>query len=303
MLAGSSIRKWGKNPMLDSANEVILNPGEDVKLQGFYSNQLKGQAKGLAVLLCGWEGSVNSAYILSTGKFLYHNGYAVFRLNYRDHGDSHHLNPGLFLATLLDEVFEAVQQVAGYEKNLPLYLVGFSMGGNFALRVARKCDKNPISNLAHVISISPVLDPEKSTHAIDDFHPIRRYFLKKWQRSLKKKQACFPERYDFSEVLSLGSIAEMTDLMIERYSDYENASVYFSRYALLNDALGDIPVPATIIAAKDDPIIPVADFYDLKTNSLIDLIIHRYGGHNGFLETLSGRAWYEMKMMEIFNAK
>jgi len=303
MLAGSSIRKWGKNPMLDSANEVILNPGEDVKLQGFYSNQLKGQAKGLAVLLCGWEGSVNSAYILSTGKFLYHNGYAVFRLNYRDHGDSHHLNPGLFLATLLDEVFEAVQQVAGYEKNLPLYLVGFSMGGNFALRVARKCGENPISNLAHVISISPVLDPEKSTRAIDDFHPIRRYFLKKWQRSLKKKQACFPERYDFSEVLSLGSIAEMTDLMIERYSDYENASVYFSRYALLNDALGDIPVPATIIAAKDDPIIPVADFYDLKTNSLIDLIIHRYGGHNGFLETLSGRAWYEMKMMEIFNAK
>jgi hypothetical protein len=303
MLAGTSIRKWGKNPMLNSAKEVILNPGKDVRLQGFYSNQLEGQAKGLAVLLCGWEGSVNSAYILSTGKFLYHNGYAVFRLNYRDHGDSHHLNTGLFLATLLEEVFEAVQQVAGYEKNLPLYLVGFSMGGNFALRVARKCDENPIGNLAHVISISPVLDPEKSTCAIDHVYPIRRYFLKKWQRSLKKKQACFPERYDFSEVLSLDSVAEMTDLMIERYSDYENASVYFSRYALLNDALGDIPVPTTIIAAKDDPIIPVDDFYDLKTNSLTDLIIHRYGGHNGFLETLSGRAWYEMKLMEIFNAE
>ncbi len=64
------------------------------------------------MLLCGWEGSVNSAYILGTGKFLYNHGYSVFRLNYRDHGDSHALNPGLFYAALLDEVFKAVQQVS-----------------------------------------------------------------------------------------------------------------------------------------------------------------------------------------------
>jgi predicted alpha/beta-fold hydrolase len=44
----------------------------------------------------------------------------------------------------------------------------------------------------------------------------------------------------------------------------------------------------------------VDDFYDLKLNSLTNLIVHCYGGHNGFLETLSGRAWYEKKMMEVF---
>jgi predicted alpha/beta-fold hydrolase len=177
------------------------------------------------------------------------------------------------------------------------------MGGNFALRIARKCSENPISNLSHIISISPVLNPENSTRAIDDLYPIRRYFLKKWRRSLKKKQECFPDRYDFSDVLSLDSIARVTDLMIERYSDYETASDYFSHYAILDDAVSDIPVPTTIITAKDDPIIPVEDFYDLKTNSLTKLIIHRYGGHNGFLETLAGRAWYEMKMIEIFNGR
>lgn len=300
MLAGSGIRKWGDNPMLKAAREVILNPLEDVRLQGFYSPQVNGQARGLVLLLHGWEGSVNSAYIQSTGKFLYDYGYAVFRLNYRDHGDSHHLNPGLFYAVLLDEVFNSVQQVAEYERALPFYLVGFSMGGNFALRVARKCAENQISNLSHVVSISPVLDPEKSTYAIDAVYPLRHYFLKKWQRSLQKKQECFPDRYDFSEVLSLDTIAEMTDLMLERYSNYENASVYFSKYAVLHDALSDIKVPTTIITAKDDPIIPVDDFYDLKLNSLTNLIVHCYGGHNGFLETLSGRAWYEKKMMEVF---
>jgi predicted alpha/beta-fold hydrolase len=253
------------------------------------------------MLLHGWEGSVNSGYILSTGRFLYNNGFSVFRLNYRDHGDTHHLNPGLFYAVLLDEVFKAVQRVSEYETELPFYLVGFSMGGNFALRIARKCAESPICNLSHVMSISPVLDPEKSTYAIDHVYPLRRYFRKKWSRSLQKKQQCFPELYDFSDVLALETIAEMTDLMLERYSDYESASNYFSHYAVLDDALADLNVPTTIITAKDDPIIPVNDFYDLKLNSLTKLIVHHYGGHNGFLETVYGRAWYEQKMFEIFD--
>ena len=287
--------------MLEVAREVILNPIEDVRLQGFYSRQPNGQAKGLVMLLHGWEGSVESAYILGTGKFLYKNEFSVFRLNYRDHGNSQHLNPGLFYAVLLDEVFNAVRQVSEFESELPFYLVGFSMGGNFVLRIARKCAESPIDNLPHVMSISPVLDPEKSTYAIDDVPLLRHYFRKKWQRSLQKKQACFPDLYDFNEVLALDTIAKMTDLMIERYSDYKNASDYFRDYAVLDDALVNMPVPTTIITAKDDPIIPVDDFYELKLNSLTELIIHSYGGHNGFLETLSGEAWYERKMIEVFN--
>ena len=303
LLAGSGVRKWGANLMLEATQEVILNPIEDVRLQGFYSRQPDGQSRGTVMLLHGWEGSSNSGYILSTGRFLYNNGFSVFRLNYRDHGDSHHLNSGLFYAVLLDEVFNAVRQVSAYEKEIPFYLVGFSMGGNFALRIARNCVESPIRNLSHVMSISPVLNPEKSTYAIDDVPLLRYYFRKKWQRSLQKKQACFPDLYDFNEVLSLDTIAAMTDLMLERYSDYESASGYFSHYAVLNDALADIDVPTTIVTAQDDPIIPVEDFYDLKLNSLTDLIIHRYGGHNGFLETLSGRAWYEQKMIEIFRVE
>ena len=286
--------------MLDAAQEVILNPIGDVRLQGFYSRQSNERTKGLVMLLHGWEGSVNSAYILGAGKYLYNNGYSVFRLNYRDHGDSHRLNRGLFYAVLLDEVFHAVRQVSDYESDLPFYLAGFSMGGNFALRIARKCAETTIVNLAHVISVSPVLDPEKSTYAIDDVPLLRHYFRKKWQRSLQNKQSCFPDLYDFSEVFALDTISEMTDLMLERYSDYESASVYFNKYAVLNEALVDVPVPLTIVTSKDDPIIPVDDFYDLKLNSQTELIIHRYGGHNGFLEALSGKAWYEQKMLEIF---
>jgi len=298
-LASSQIRKWGRSTMLDSAREVILNPVEEVRLQGFYSRQPTKQAKGLIMLLHGWEGSVNSAYILRTGKILFDQGYSVFRLNYRDHGETHHLNRGLFYAVLLDEVFGAVQQVSNYESKIPFYLAGFSMGGNFALRIARKCAEIPVENLAHIFSISPALDPEKSTYAIDHYPLLRKYFRKKWLRSLLKKQTCFPDQYDFSEIMHLEKLSAMTDVMIQRYSDYGSSADYFRDYSVLGHALAGLTVPTTIITAQDDPIIPVEDFYDLKLNSLAGLIIHRHGGHNGFLETLSGRTWYEKKILEV----
>jgi predicted alpha/beta-fold hydrolase len=251
------------------------------------------------LLLHGWEGSVNSAYILHTGKTLYENGFSVFRLNFRDHGATHQLNPGLFYAVLLEEVFGAAQQVAEYEPGRPFFIAGFSMGGNFALRLARRCAENPIRNLEQVISLSPALDPEKSTVAIDENPLLRRYFRQKWSRSLLKKQACFPNLYDFRDVLQLESIYAMTETLIQRYSDYGSAANYFRHYAVVDDALAQLTVPTTIITAQDDPIIPVEDFYNLKLNSQTRLLIQPYGGHNGFLENLAGRAWYERKILEL----
>ena len=81
--------------MVASAREMILDAGEGIRLLGFHSPQPDKRAKGLVILLHGWEGSSDSTYILRAGRCLYRHGYDVFRLNYRDHGESHHLNEGL----------------------------------------------------------------------------------------------------------------------------------------------------------------------------------------------------------------
>jgi len=297
-LASSKLGTKHKNPVLTHAREVILNPVGDVRLQGFYSPQVDAKAKGVVMLLHGWEGSVNSAYILRTGKFLYESGFSIFCLNYRDHGETHHLNRGLFYAVLLDEVFGAVQQVSAYERALPFYLIGFSMGGNFALRVARNAVQTPIPNLKHVFSISPVLDPEKSTYAIDAYPFLQKYFRKKWSDSMRKKQALYPDLYNFNDVFPLKTIAEMTERMLQRYSPYPNPVDYFRAYAVTGEALAALSTPTTVITAQDDPIIPAEDFHHLKLPPTAELIIQPYGGHNGFLESLSGKVWYEKKIKE-----
>ena len=190
ILASSSFRAWGKNPICDAAHELTLTTSGDIRLLGFYSPQKYNKGKGLVVLLHGWEGSVASTYILCTGNALYGRGYDIFRLNFRDHGDSHHLNQGIFYAVLLEEVFQAVHQICRNAEQKPVFLTGFSLGGNFALRIARKMIQTPITNLCHDDPIIPVEDfyqlelndrTNLVIHAFDGHNGfIDGFFLKSW---------------------------------------------------------------------------------------------------------------------------
>jgi uncharacterized protein len=302
VLASAGLRAWGKNPMLDAARRTILTTAEGVRLLGYISRQPRPHRNGLVILLHGWEGSSESTYIHTTGRFLFRRGFDVFRLNFRDHGPSHHLNTGIFYAVLLDEVFDAVRQVSTSQTRGPVFLAGFSLGGNFALRIARRCAEQPIHGLRQVVSISPVLDPDKATDRIDGSRFILRYFLRKWRRSLTLKQQLFPRHYDFSSLMAVNTIREMTERLLERYSDYGGAKEYFRQYAITKGDLLGLSMPTTIITAEDDPIIPVEDFRDLQTGSATRLIILPYGGHNGFLEGWHMSGWYEKVMAETFNA-
>ncbi len=301
ILASSPFRAWGKKPMCDAAREMIITTSGGIRLLGYYSPLKSKKSKGLVVLLHGWEGSDDSTYILCTGNTLYARGYDIFRLNFRDHGDSHHLNQGIFYAVLLEEVFQAVQQICRNIEPKPVFLTGFSLGGNFALRIARKLLQTPIANLCHVTAISPVLDPAKSTSKIDQYPIIRIYFLKKWIQSLKKKQKLFPAIYDFEDLMSLKTIQAVTDRLLQKYSDFNSASEYFREYSLLEDTIKDLPVPNTIITAKDDPIIPVEDFYQLELNHRSNLVIPPFGGHNGFIDGFFLKSWYEQKLADMFD--
>ena len=134
ILASLKLRVRGANP-LSAARELILDAGGGVRLQGFWSRH-DPTGRGLVAMIHGWEGSAASAYMLSCGRTLFREGFDIFRLNLRDHGDSHHLNEDLFHGARIDEVFQAMTAVAALSPGTPFFIVGFSLGGNFALRIA-----------------------------------------------------------------------------------------------------------------------------------------------------------------------
>ena len=177
---GRALRKLGA-----MHEEHLVDAGGGIRLHGVHST-LPGRApRGLALLLHGWEGSAESGYMRLTCARLLERGFDVFRLNFRDHGDTHHLNEDLFHSNRLDEVLQAALAVSRrwQQPGQPMVVAGYSLGGNFALRVALHAPGMGLQ-LARVAAVCPALDPERTTTAMERGLPVyERYFLKKWTRS------------------------------------------------------------------------------------------------------------------------
>jgi predicted alpha/beta-fold hydrolase len=292
ILSSLKIRARGEKQLDREAREILVDAGDSVRLLGYYTGQKTGSSRGLILLLHGWEGRSDSTYIMTTGGFFHRRGYDIFRLNLRDHGDSHHLNEGLFNSSLIEETHRAVQNVAGMKENLPFFIVGFSLGGNFAMRIALRNGGQPICNLRHVVAVSPVLDPRKATDAMDrGLFVYRSYFVKKWKRSLRKKQSLFPHRYNFDELMGCQTLMEITERILPRYSPYPTPQEYFRTYTLTDRRFSELSVPLLVLAAADDPIIPVEDFLRLEGNHHLRVQVEQHGGHCGFLRNYRLQSW------------
>ena len=300
IMASSRLRVRRKNAMVENSREIIINTSAGSKLLSFLSRH--PASKGLIILLHGWEGSSSSAYILATGDYFYNLGFSICRLNLRDHGDSHHLNEGLFHGALLEETFEAVNSISQHSENLPVYIIGFSLGANFALRIAMTHNRIPIPNLKHVFAISPPLDPYKTTLAIDNaYFFYRKYFLKKWKRSLVKKQNLFPDRYDFNKMLKAKTCMELTENIMPYFPELTTYRDYFKLYTLQNNSFQKLNIPVLVFISEDDPVIPMADFQSLQENDFFQISMQKYGGHCGFLDLFPVNCWFHEIIAEMIN--
>ncbi|MEM1080478.1 MAG: alpha/beta fold hydrolase [Pseudomonadota bacterium] len=295
ILTSSPWRKWlvrrrSADYRARSVERILTTP-DGVQLQGFRNDPIEPRHDGLAILLHGWEGSVDSNYLLDAAQALDQAGMATFRLNFRDHGDSHHLNEDLFHSCRLDEVLQAAAMLVAEHDRGPVFLVGFSLGGNFALRIARHAPSAGFG-LDRVVAVSPVIRPQNAMAAMEQGLSVyEQYFVRKWSRSLKRKQALYPERYNLDQWLKHRNLSDQTRHLIEAYTDFEDLNSYFDGYAVAGDYLSDLTVSTTIITAEDDPIIPVGDFRHLPSPAAMTLEIWPYGGHCGFIQNWRCDSW------------
>ena len=272
--------------------EMILDAGDGVRLQGFHSTLPRPQ-RGLVLLLHGWEGSSESGYMLHTAAVLLEAGFDVFRLNFRDHGDTHHLNEDLFHSCRLREVLHAARVVAERIAVRPFLAAGYSLGGNFALRIALHAPAGNIP-LSHAVAVCPVLDPAAGMTALETGLPLYHwYFMRKWRESLRRKRALFPKRHDFDDATLKQDMRGLTTWMVERYTDLGLLETYLDGYAVSGDRLAGLQVPVSILTAEDDPVIPVADFRKLRLPPHSSLEIAPHGGHCGFLEGINLQGFAE----------
>lgn len=306
LLATTRVRKaFIDSAALQAASQwVMLDCGDGVRLLASYAVQ--GDAHTgtpLVIMIHGWEGSSESAYLVSAATVLYGAGAEVVRLNLRDHGDTHHLNEDLFHSCRLDEAVGAVRAIAALHPGRPLYLVGWSLGGNFAVRIADRAPDAGVE-LTHTIAVSPVVDPANSFNAMNNgLFFYRYYFVRKWQRSLRRKQQAFPAKYDFAEVLRMNDLHTMTAHLIGRYGEFATVEDYFEAYALNRDMLEGAKTPLTVITAADDPVIPGQDFAPYSSHGNFTLEVAPHGGHCGFMERIGAHSWVDKILCQLIIEK
>ncbi len=298
ILASSKIRllKLRKNnPVLEKEQTVYLDT-KDAKLEGFYTKNYNKE--NLYILLHGWEGSARSTYIQLLANTLYkEKKAAVFRLNFRDHGETHHLNEDLFHSCRLNEIVEAVKKISENYPHENVYLCGFSLGANFSLRVAAKANDCNIK-LTKVFAVSPPINPKNSMLAIEKSKLYSKYFMEKWQKSLTKKQKHFPQNFDGNQYKSIKSLDKLTKELIIRHSDYNSTDEYFEDYQITEEIINKIKINCHVIASWDDPVIPIKDFRILENKEYIALVTTKNGGHCGFINSWKLNSWIEQYIIE-----
>lgn len=244
----------------------------------------------------GWEGSSESLYVLSLGQLLFDRGFAVLRLNLRDHGGTHALNRELFHSCRLPEVVGAVARVQALHPQHRLYLAGFSLGGNFCLRVGARAREAGI-RIERIVAVCPVLDPAVTLDALETGPALyHRYFMHKWRRSLALKQAAWPGHYDFGALIADPSLRSMTERMVLKYTDYPDLATYLRGYAITEGVLESLEAPAHIILSQDDPMILARDLDRLARPKSLELTVTARGGHCGFMDALGGPSWADRQI-------
>jgi predicted alpha/beta-fold hydrolase len=288
--------------MLADSRDEVVDCGNDVRLLLHHTPPRSGEPQQVVVLIHGWEGSANSTYLLSAATRLSQAGYRIVRINLRDHGNSHHLNEGMFHSCRLTEVVGAVRWVQETFPDEAILLVGFSLGGNFSLRIAAKAVDEQLK-IKQVIALCPVLDPKQTMIALDEgWLGYRMFFIRKWRYSLEKKKAAFPDIYDFSNLKRFNTLRSMTNYFVQRYTEFPDLESYLNGYSLTGERLAGLTVPAKILVANDDPVIPASDLERIARPSCLTVDRSEYGGHCGFLSGYRLNGWLDQYVLDVVDS-
>jgi hypothetical protein len=200
----------------------------------------------------------------------------------------------------LAEVVGATRAVAERFPAARIFLAGFSLGGNFMLRVA--ADADAPEAIAGVVAVSPVLDPAATLEALErGWFPYRRYFVRRWTRSLRHKRRAWPDLPDFESLLRSQDLRTMTAGLVREFTNFASLDAYLDGYAITGPRLATLRFPATVLLAEDDPMIPAADLARLAPSAHLTVVRTRHGGHCGFVEQLNGPSFADRFVVAHFD--
>ncbi len=294
-------RPTWKKGLPQSERLFTTQPG--TQLLGICHWQEAPTTRSTLVLVHGLEGSAESHYMRGMAAKAYREGFNVIRMNQRTCGGTDHLSPTLYNSGLSSDYRAVTRELRVSDRLTRIWLVGYSMGGNLALKAAGELGASEPA-LAGVVAISPNIDPTQCVAALETprnwlYHS---HFLSGLKARMQRKAALFPGKWDLSPLRLMKTITQFDDAYTARDGGYRDVADYYNR-AGSRHVLPHISVPTLILTAQDDPFIPASIFETpaVRNNTHIALAMLRYGGHCGFFQKRrpkEDRFWAENRIIE-----
>jgi hypothetical protein len=186
-------------------------------------------------------------------------------------------------------------------RRTPVHLVGFSLGANISLKLAGEMGEDARRILAGVCAISTPLDLEACARRIGE--PVNRlyewHFLRRMRKRLELRKKILSRDTILEAANSARKLWEFDDRVTARFFGFEGAKHYY-RTQSSRVFLESIRVPALLIQAKDDPLIPFDVFHHpaLTGNPFLKLAAVDHGGHIGFLSRRLPWIWVDQAVRD-----
>lgn len=272
-------------------------PGVEVLVE---SERPPGAASGEIVMIHGLEGSGEAGYIRSLSAAALKGGYAAHCFHMRTCGGTERLSNTLYHAGLTGDLLAVLRRFRE-EGRAPAFLVGFSLGGNVALKLAGELAERAAALIRGVCAVSTPLDLDACSRrlALRENHIYEARFVRRMRARLRDTG-----RYEPSTLAALRTLREIDDRITAPSFGFGDAGRYYSTQSSLL-FVPFIRVPALLIQAKDDPIVPFDSFETdaVRSNPAIELRATRHGGHLGFLARGPRRFWADDAIMEWIGTK
>lgn len=252
----------------------------------------------IAVLIHGLGGCHRSGHILRLTKQFHAAGLQTMRLDLRGVGAGAMLARRTYHGGCSDDVRTVIADIHHRHPTSPIVLVGMSLGGNIALKLAGEAAADPVAGLRAVAALGPPIDLVRCAAMISAprNRVYQRYYVGNLVKQVQQHHRHFAD-LALPRFPPRATLRQFDDLYTAPTWNFADAVDYYHRASALG-VLDRIELPCFVLVSRDDPFIAIEPFETLKDFGRAVHLTKR-GGHLGFLgwDGNGGVRWAEQAIV------
>ncbi|MGB3940820.1 MAG: alpha/beta fold hydrolase [Candidatus Manganitrophaceae bacterium] len=311
-----TVWRWsfGERPLLPIRRERWETPDDDFLDLDFAdpAGLIEGEggigsAVPTVLSLHGLEGSSRAKYILGMLREANRLGWRGVALNFRSCSGEINRQRRFYHSGETTDLDWVVRRLIDRFPGSPLFLIGFSLGGNVLLKWLGEQGERAPEPVRAAVAVSVPFDLAVSARAVD--RGVSRIYGQVFLKTLKKKASIKARRYpglvDPARIGRITSFAEFDDQVTAPIHGFRDGVDYWTSSSS-KKFLDAIRRPVLLINARNDPFLP-AESLPVKMVEQSEWLTADFppsGGHVGFVEgpfPWSVSYWSEKRAMAFLS--